>query len=478
MSKIIEAWDRAEFEEIARFSLSRFKRKDVLNAIRESRYAVKLLDQLRVTERPNLDVQPSSAKVVTILHASLPHHTGGYTGRAQGLLKGMVDQGLEVRAYTRPGFYNERVDKKEKFPYPVDNVDGVEYRHLPTDVPRGRGEFEYMFKSIPWYREVFELEQPNVVHVRSTYLIALPALIAAHQIGIPVVYEVSGLWELVYEGRGELGRANRITRMEDAVCAHADRIVSMNTSMAKLLSERSANGLDIGLVPNAVDVNKFNTLTAITEVSKFTYDAGYVGSLVDYEGLDLLVRAVALSRDEGRDIRVKIVGKGAELKNLRKLVKELGVEHLVNLTGPVSADEAKRQFENVNVIVLPRKRTPATEIVTPLKPFEAMAAGRPLLVSDVSALKEVSRNESIATTFTSGDAVSLKESLIRLLDSKVDQQQLVAEALKAVTVEHNWEVVGNRMCEVLTDTAIKRPNLPFITRSKKITHTSRFVFGN
>lgn len=479
MSKVIDAWNEADFEFVAGQKLSRFKRKDIRRAIRESQYALRLIERAHSVEEPNEQTGLNGVgtiKVVTILHASLPNHTGGYTGRAQGLLKGLTRNGLNVRAYTRPGFYSERVNSKEAFPYPVDYVDGVEYRHLPADFPRKNGEFEYMYKAIDWYREVFLVERPNVVHVRSTYLIALPALIAAHELGVPVLYEVSGLWELVFEGREQIGKARRIERMEDATCRYADRVVTMNNSMAKLLDDRSENGLDIGLVPNAVDTSKFIHLTPLEEKEKFEYDAGYVGSLVDYEGLETLIRAVALGKQRQQPLRIKIVGKGAELERLRNLTEELDVSELVDIPGPVSAEEAVEVFEETNLIVLPRLSTPATENVTPLKPFEAMAAGRPLVVSSVSALSEVSRGGKAAAVFQQGDPEDLLNKILDLLANREKQIALSEFAKTLVTDEHNWNRVAATMAREISATAVPFQRLPFLTDVARVHRRGDLVY--
>lgn len=479
MSKVIDAWNNADFEFVAAQKLSRFKRKDIRLAIRESRYALKLIDAARVDGPVREPGSSTDApKVVTILHASLPNHTGGYTGRAQGLLKGLAENGLEVRAYTRPGFYNERVDSSAKFPFPVDEVDGVKYHHLPTGVSRTKGEFEYMFSCISWYREVFLAERPNIVHLRSTYLIALPAMIAAHQLGIPVLYEVSGLWELVYEGRGQTGRARRTIRCEDLVCEYADRIVSMNNSMANLLAERNSKAIEVGLVPNAVDAQRFAAIDDLNRVDNFKFDFGYVGSLVDYEGLDNLIEAIAIAKKNGRTLTGKIVGKGQQYDLLKEKIAELGLEQQIALPGPVSADQAVLQFQDVNIVVLPRKSTPATENVTPLKPFEAMAAGRPLLVSNVAALEEVSGNGRYAEVFQEGDPQDLANALVSLLDDRQRQEKLVVEARKLVIEKHNWTYVAKAMADELQAYSSVVTALPNVIYDQTIMHSGDLVISS
>lgn len=480
MSQIIEAWDEADFESIAKLTLSRFKRKDVRMAIRESRFALKMLELAKKYEltaaEPHLTSRP--LRVVSILHSSLPSHTGGYTGRAQGLLKGLTNVGVEIRPYTRPGFYSERVDKTAEFPYPMQQVDGVTYRHLPSDVKRSQGEYEYMYKAIKWYRRAIMAERPDVVHLRSTHLSALPAMIAAHSLNIPTVYEVSGLWELVYEGRGQLGRANRARRLEDAVCALSDKVVTMNYSMANLLNERAGSDLHIGMVPNAVDISRFASTPNLDEARPFEFDLGYVGSLVDYEGLGTLIEAMAVIREKsGREIRTKIVGNGNELPKLKDLAKTFGVEDNVYFPGRVSSDEAVRQYDDVNIVVLPRLSTPATEVVTPLKPFEAMAAGRPLILSDVSALQEVSEDGKCALVFRSGDAGDLAEKIIQLLDDQEKKRTMVKAAKEKVDNDHNWDRVALAFKRELE--AVRRPkeHLPFIKKDQSWQQVGHLLIG-
>lgn len=464
MSKFSSAWEAADFETIAAEKEESLLRREQKTIWRESRAALELEalvvnSELTENRKSSLTRHP---KVVTILHASLPHHVGGYTGRAQGLLKGLVEGGANVVGYTRPGFLKERISSKLEPPYADDVVDGVVYKHSDSSFPRKRGEYRYMLECVEYYRRVFDIEAPNIVHVRSTYLIALPAMIAAHQLGIPVVYEVSGLWELVFEGRGDTGRANRIKRMEDLTVSCADRVVTMNKSMASLLQRRNPSVSTIGLVPNAVDCSKATQISPLTDERNYEYQVGYIGSMVDYEGLDILLQAISILRAQGFEIKAKIVGDGAERKSLTAMSKNLGLSDLVDFVGRVPASEAMAQFENVNVIVLPRKSTPATECVTPLKPFEAMAVGRPLIVSSVSALKELSNGGANACVFEESNPEALAKCIRELLDDRDWQNKLVESGRKLVENEHSWPRVAAIMNKELEDYARPSSRLPIL----------------
>lgn len=452
-SEIKRLWELADFESLVTVS-QRPADKQEANILKEAQAALRLLNN------PNLNRDISGRRIgatetfktVTILHSSLPHHPGGYSNRAQGLLQGVSNFGVDLIGYTRPGFYRERVDESATDPLPTDTVDNITYHHLSDSVRRGRGEFQYMESCIPIYKRVFEHEKPEIVHVRSTFLIALPAIIAAKSLGIPVIYEVSGLWELVYEGRGEMGRSNRTERMEDVCATSATRTVTMNGAMASLLKARINRPLEIGLVPNAVDLAKFDTMPP-WETQDEQYDLGYIGSLVDYEGLDLLLHAIAELRSRGFEFTAKIVGRGHQLSILQELAASLEISDLVIFTGPVPADEVQQHFSQIHTIVLPRKSTPATECVTPLKPFEAMASKRALITSDVSALNELSQGGTATTVFRSGDYLALAEAILRLADDDEQRQSQIQKAFEMVETFHSWDNIAKIMESELRATA-------------------------
>lgn len=460
MGSISQLWDRADFEAISKMKLASVHRNHQTK-YRESIAAVQLLTMARKSSKiDSLGTGGNSKfKVLTVLHASLPHHTGGYTSRAQGLLSGLVSNGVELAAYTRPGFYTEILGEDALVPFPEETVDNVIYHHLPSSFQRRIGEFQYMLASVEKYVEVLKRENPNVVHVRSTYVIALPAMIAAHSLGIPVLYEISGLWELVFEGRKQFGRQARTIRMENATVELADTVVTMNTAMAQLLKNRIDKEIEIGLVPNAVTPEKFSDVKPLREIKNTKYDIGYVGSLVDYEGHVLLLQAIAYLKSKGKNVRVKIVGKGAEADRIASVIESEGLTDLVNLAGPVAADQVMKEFNEFRMVILPRLSTPATENVTPLKPFEAMASGRPLIVSDVAALEEVSRAGKAALTFKAGDYKSLADSIEKLIASPKLQQSMVDYSYDLIKREHSWGFVGGLMYEYLRKTALSRPRL-------------------
>lgn len=457
------------------------KSKDLLE-VAESKAALKLLE-LSKREKP-CDSNSFYAgesykpKVITVLHTCLPFLPGGYSSRAHGLISSMVAAGIDVIPITRPGFYSDVVDASTRGRDPdATEYDGIWYRHYGSPVERRDGEYQYMLRCIEKYETIFRELDPDLVHTRSTYLISLPAIIAAHKLGIPTIYEVSGLWELVYEGRGQVGLALRTKALEIATAEATDKLVTMNGKLARLISSRSAalSEDQITIIPNAVDLEKFSRRISHSNSKRSSCVFGYVGSLLDYEGLDTLIRAFGILVQRGFESELRIVGGGSELGRLQNLAEKLELNDLVTFTGQVAPEQARDEFEKIDAIVLPRNSTPATEYVTPLKPFEAMAMKKPLIVSDVGALKELASEDDVARIFESSNDRALAEQMSDLVSNDTRNKAMISRATNLVRNKYNWERVGNDMASVCRSMCLKPDRLRFL-RAKSVKWINRTSF--
>ncbi|GAA2550876.1 glycosyltransferase involved in cell wall biosynthesis [Neomicrococcus aestuarii] len=411
----------------------------------------------------------SSSPVVCVLHASSPQQSGGYAIRAHGIFKALKRQGEDVYPVTRPGFPEDARTLDADLPVPpADTLDEITYHRLAPVVPRELGEAQYMRACIERYKEVLVEANASALHVRSTFLIAVPAIIAARELGLRTVYEVSGLWELVYEARereGALnGRTNFATFFEKTAVDFADLVITMNYSMMDVLESRGGDRSKMRLAPNAVDISQFQSTTTPASDSGNPADSaaavsaatdsvgtdpavpekttlGYIGSVVDYEGLEDLAAAVALLKERRDDFSVVIVGDGLALPSLQQAIKRFGVKDLISTPGRVPHSEVKAIYDSMQIMVYPRRSTPATDVVTPLKPFEALATGKAVIVSDVPPLKEIAGENERALVFPTGDARALAEALEQLIDSPERRAQLGETGRDWVTRERDWSTV-------------------------------------
>ena len=115
---------------------------------------------------------------------------------------------------------------------------------------------------------------------------------------------------------------------------------------------------------------------------------GYIGSLVSYEGLDLLISSLPWFNKARIKFKLLIVGDGAYMEKLQDLTNNLGLTDLVLFTGRVPHEEVERYYSIVDIAPFPRL-PPVTEMVSPLKLFEAMAMEKAVIASDVHALTEI-----------------------------------------------------------------------------------------
>ncbi len=407
------------------------------------------------------DVVPTSEnRVIYFLHGSFPHQSGGYATRTHGVVRSVLNAGYEILPYTRPSFPKDlsKVSIKTDFPS-ADEIGGVTYRRIWADVDRiNQPEPVYMLGCIDPFEQVLRQEKPAIVHCRSTYLIAAPALIAARRAGLPFVYEVSGFWELVYDARNTKGQhtatIERMKALETFIIQEADAIVTLTEQMKDELISRGAKPECISMAPNSVDVNVFvrreknEELKMKLGIAQNESVIGYIGTIVDYEGLDDLFHAAARLIASGSRIKVLIVGSGsgpAQEKMLKNAIAATKMNDHVIMTGRVPHDEVLDYYSICDVMAYPRKPWEVCETVSPMKPFEAMALEKAVLVSSVKALRDITLDGRIGRVFQKGNLDSLVENLGALLESPEECQRLGKAAREWVAKNRSWDAAAKEI---------------------------------
>lgn len=458
------AFGTADFQKALDWEDSVEKSVRMNKILAESKAASRMLRRLEIAAQTESSVSVprdrGALRVVSILHASVPDQSGGYANRAHALLRSLTEHGVKVRAYTRPGFPDNSLapGRVEQHWY-----EDVPYHRLGSSRRRESGEYAYMEESIDLYRAVLEAEKPDVVHLRSTYVSALPALIAARELSIPTLYEVSGMWELVYasyrDARREGLRA-RTVRLENEVLSHVDRIVTLTEAMASEIRSRVVPKRPVTLVPNAVDLDRFKPQPKRIDLKTalgWQEDLpviGYAGSLVDYEGLDVLLHASEILKRKGLEFKVLIIGDGAVKRDLEYLSERLKLTDTVRFTGRLPHDMVGEYYSIFDVCAFPRYLTPATRAVSPLKPFEALASAKPVVVSDIPALAEIVGKGSPyprGMAVQENDPEALSEALERILTDSKLRNTISSNGLKWVEAERSWEAVSKSFAGAVSD---------------------------
>ena len=178
---------------------------------------------------------------------------------------------------------------------------------------------------------------------------------------------------------------------------------------------------------------------------------GYFGSFYGYEGLELLVESFAALCAHRPDVRLLLAGGGMREQDLRNQVAALGLEDRVIFAGRVPHEEMQRYYSVVDVMIYPRLRARVTELVTPLKPLEAMAQGRLVLASDVGGHRELVRDGETGYLFAAGDPVALADKIQRLLDQREHWPRIRMQARRFIETERTWKASVGRYVDVYRD---------------------------
>jgi len=405
-----------------------------------------------------------------VLNYSLPQTSNGYTTRAHGLTQGMREAGIRVHCLTRPGF---PIDVGAPF-VPSNNVDGIEYRHIQEPVlQRGVQLPDYMHGAADRIESEIRKLRPQVVMAASNHNTALPALIAARRCGLPFWYEVRGFWEM-----SRLSKEPAIERtfnycfqreLDSMTARAADRVFTLTGTMREELVKRGVERERIDLLPNSVDTMHFlprpsdKLLAAELGIPANVPVVGYVGSFVHYEGLQDLVRACAALRKRGFDFRLMIVGNDAETgrgpiaEELAQIASKTNLNDWLILPGRVPHTEVARYYSLIDIAPFPRRAEKVTEIVSPLKPLEALAMGKAVVVPSLAVMSELIQHDHNGLIYERGNVAALEETLGKLIRDSALRRRLGKSGRQWVETERSWQKTASSVREALAIPDEKAP---------------------
>ncbi len=284
-------------------------------------------------------------------------------------------------------------------------------------------------------REVVRRERVEVIHAHNLFFCGLAAVAAGGR--TPVVYEVRSLVEEGMEGVGPVLRGS-LRRMEILTCRLATHVTVLCRGLAEDLVGRGLAKEKITLAGNGVDVGAHRPSPAGARSNRFV--VGYAGTLLPYEGLDLLLAGIARLVPRHAGLRVLLVGDGPARAALQEQVRRLGLEGVVVFAGRVPHDEMARHYEAIDLFVLPRRRSRLTDLVTPLKPLEIMAHGKPLLAGDCGGHRELVEDGVNGVLFPAGDTGALTARIESMMLDPEGRERLGQQAREWVCRHRTWEV--------------------------------------
>lgn len=380
-------------------------------------------------------------KILHILDHSLPVQSG-YAFRSAAILREQQRRGWQVLAVTGP--------KHGAAGAGLEQVDGVPYHRSGASTRwYGKGSVGSQLAVISVLRaklrKLIRQAKPDLLHAHSPCLNAL----AAMRLGVPLVYEMRSSWEDAAVSTGTITEGSaryRLSRaLETYVLRRADAVTVICDGLRRDVMSRGAPADRIAVIPNAVDSDTLRRDEAPADAIRERYGLkgfkvlGFAGSFFAWEGLDLLIEALPDILARRRDVKVVLIGTGVHEPYLRSTVERLGVQDSVLFLGQVPHSRMPELYRLIDVLVYPRRPMRLTEIVTPLKPLEAMALGKVQVASDVGGHKELIIDRQTGLLFRAGDAAALARAVCEVHENPELASTIARNGPRHVREHRTWK---------------------------------------
>ncbi|SEK95797.1 PEP-CTERM/exosortase A-associated glycosyltransferase, Daro_2409 family [Sphingomonas palmae] len=379
-------------------------------------------------------------RILHVFDHGLPLQSG-YTFRTRAILHAQMARGWQVAAVTGA--------RQGASATAHETVDGIDFFRTPppAKLPAPLGEMREIAALARRVDEVVEAFRPDVLHAHSPVLGGLAALRVARARGLPLLYEIRAFWEDAAVGNGtgrEKSARYRATRaLETWLCRRADAVAVICEGLRGDLIARGISPAKIIVSPNGVDLTLFGSPPArdealANELGLGDEVIGFIGSFYDYEGLDDLIAAMPALVAARPGAQLLLVGGGPMEAALRGQAAASPAAAQIRFVGRVPHAEVERYYSLVDVLAYPRKRMRLTDLVTPLKPLEAMAQERIVAASDIGGHRELIRDGQTGTLFAPDDPAAIAASLAALLADRSEWPARRRRARAFVEAERNW----------------------------------------
>lgn len=410
---------------------------------------------------PDGSAYDAAGPIVHLVGRVLPETQTGYTLRTHYTALAQARKGIPVAVVGQSGITTQNLSAVEHYTH-----QGIDYYLLPGPVRNEVFTDEWLSGNMVEFANLVQDLRPSVLHAQSDFFNALIVNVVGKQYGIPTVYESRGFWEeswlsktitannwaqeadpffamygkpAAYELRRHAEEVARLQPDHVFTLAEVMRDYILESAEGRIQSER------VSIVPNAVEAANFPVL----EPSRpLRHDiglpaeavvVGYISSMVEYEGIDTLLDGYSRARDlTDQPLCLVLVGDGDYLETLKTQVRERNIPHVV-FTGRVPHEQVLDYYSLIDIFVVPRKPSRVSDLVTPLKPFEAFSTGRAVILSDVRALAEIARQSQAVELFRAGDADDLSRKIVGLVADPDRRHDLQRRAARWVRNHRSWD---------------------------------------
>ncbi len=403
-------------------------------------------------------------KVLHIMHRSTPG-TSGYAIRSREIVNRQLSHGLKPIVVTSPSQapLGKLDDEKSEM------IDGVRYfrscgKWLSASAEvydpsnfRSALRVAQNLRLVSMCLCLARKYKPDVIHAHSPFTCGLTGDVVGATLGIPTVYETRASWEDSHLSRNRLTEKSPtyiiMKNLETLAMKGANMRIAISRALKADIVSRGFSPDEVEIVPNGVNLDHFVPGTASEELQnrlglKGKLVLGYIGSFFYYEGLDMLIRAVAELNPEFQNIVALLVGSGEAENDLRQLSRKLGVEDRVIFVGRVSHGEVQEYYRLADICCLPRIKSRLTDIVTPLKPVEIMAMEKALLASDVGGHTETVIDGVNGMLFRADDNPDFVSKLGALLSDELSRVELGKRSREWVRDNLDWDILARKYSDI------------------------------
>jgi glycogen(starch) synthase len=380
-------------------------------------------------------------RILHVLDHSLPLHSG-YTFRTRAILKAQIARGWSVAGVTGPRYHTGDA--------PFEAIDGIDFHRTPVmrRLPPVAGELAEIAAFARRIDTVVRRFRPDILHAHSPVLDPLAAMRAAKRHGIPLLYEIRAFWEdaAVGNGTGREGslKYRTIQALETWAAKRVDAVAVICDGLRRDLIARGIDADKIMVSPNGVDLHLFGEPPARDPALSARLDLdgadtiGFIGSFYDYEGLDDLIAAMPALLARRPRARLVMVGGGPMEEKLRAQAAASSAAHAIRFVGRVPHEQVELYYALIDLLVYPRKHMRLTDLVTPLKPLEAMAQRRLVAASDVGGHRELIRDGDTGTLFPPDDPAALANAVATVFENRAGWEAQRVRGRAFVETERNW----------------------------------------
>lgn len=401
------------------------------------------------SQRKERKFEPEARTILNPLAFSLPWSSVGYATRSHGLALAIKDMGWNILPYTRPGFPGDSKAEYLEMDFPEsEKVDSLVYGRIFDFNRKQMNDAQYLYRAVEAWEKIIRERRPVLIHAASNYAVGFPALVAARRMGIPFIYEMRGFWEITRASRDSsfihTQKYRFMTFFENLTARCADHVLTITTPMKNRLTAQGIPAEKISIAYNGVEAERFlpvekdQELAARLGIPPDVPVIGYIGSILDYEGLDDLIRACGALAAAGENFRLLLVGDGNVLESLKTMALNNSLGEKAIFMGRVPYEEVENYYSLIDIAPFPRKPWEVCELVSPLKPMEAMAMEKAVILSGTEALREMATPETVLL-FQAGEVEDLRQKLKILLNDGELRSRMGKAARRWVMANRSWK---------------------------------------